>query len=322
MLLPRSPRCTHVARALAAIVLAGAVLAGAPSARADEPDYTGYQALLRRYLHDVQVKGQPYDTRFDYEQLYIDENIWATKRADGLTTLHTRLLSLSPGAMTPRERQAWAINAYNFLVIERMTLHLLVPGRKFMRYDSPKQVNNEEGSFFAAPVATIDGVSYSLTGFERRFLYGDTAANALDDGIVAREKGGDPRIQLALIKGSRCSGPLLPLPYRADSLDAQLDRAARLALALPTWLRTDVPTGQLSASNRFFEERADYGGPELPGLVPFLLKYAPVAARKVITKHKLTRPTLFFEPDWKLNQFDHPRPPLPGADTTRTARKG
>jgi hypothetical protein len=68
----------------------------------------------------------------------------------------------------------------------------------------------------------------------------------------------------------------------------------------------------------------------MPGLLAFLQKYAPAAARNVIAAKKLTHPTLFFEPDWKLNQFDHPKPKLPGAagaDTSKaaagsTAKKG
>lgn len=320
LVLDRLSRTALTLCLLAAVALAVGTAAG--PARAAEPDYTGYQALLRRYVHTIHAKGQPYEARFDYEQIYIDENIWATNRADGLATLHGQLLSGSPTNMTASERTAWAINAYNFLTLERMTLNLLVPRRKFMRYDSPKQVNTQEGFFVAAPVATVDGVRYSLAGFERRFVYGDTASNPVDDGTVAREKGGDPRLQCALVKASVCSGPLLLWPYRADSLEAQLDRAARLALALPSWLRTDAAGGVLSASNRFFEERADIGGPEMPGLVPFLLKYAPPPARKLITARKLTRPNMFFEPDWKLNQFEHPRPALPGADTTRIIRKG
>ena len=290
-------------------------------ARAAEPDYSGLTALLGRYLHVIGSKGQPFDTRFDYEQLYIDQNIWTLKRADGLTTLHTQLLSVSPARMTPRERTAWALNAYNFMVLERMTLHLLVPNRKFMRVDSPRQVSTDQGTFFNAPVTTVDGESFSLSGFERRFVYGDTTRSGIEDVQAARERAGDPRLQFALVRGALCSGPLLPWVYRADSLDAQLDRATRLALATRGWLRLDAATGTLSASNRFFDERADFGGPEMPGLMPFLNKFAPPAARKVILARKLARPDMFFEADWKLNQYDQPRPALPGADSTRTIRK-
>ncbi|MCE9627766.1 MAG: DUF547 domain-containing protein [Candidatus Eisenbacteria bacterium] len=307
---------------LAALALVG-VLAPAP-VRAADPDYSGYSALLKKYTRVINAKGKPLETRFDYEQLFIDERIWQTKRAEGLETLHTQLLSLDPATLSPAERTAWAINAYNFLVIERITARLLVPGRKFMRYDSPKQINNEEGMFFAAKVARINGEDYSITGFQRRFVYGDTASQPMADGFTPREHSGDPRIMFALVHGSMCSGPILPWVYRADSLDAQLDRAARLALALPTWLRHDPATQQLTASNRLFEERADLGGNDLPGLMPLLGKYAPLAVRKTITARKLVRPDMFFEPDWKLNQYDHPRERLPGqvgADTTKAGPK-
>lgn len=308
----RNTRPRGLARALGAAALAALGLVPV-AARAAEPDYSGWQALLKEYLHVVQAKGQPWDARFDYEQLYVDEKIWTLHRSDRLATLHGQLLTVSPTDMTPRERTAWAINAYNFLIIERLTMHLLVPRRQFTRYDSPKQVNTDEGTFFGAPVATLGGQSYSLTGFERRFVYGDTAADPMANGNTARDDPGDPRLMCALVKGAVCAGPLLPWVYRADSLEAQLDRAARLALALPTFLRPDPAAGSLAASNRFFDERADFGGPQTPDLIAFIVKHGPPAARRVIQAKKLVRPTLFFEPDWKLNQFDHPKPKLPGA---------
>ena len=310
----RAERSRTLARGLAILLARAFTTFGATTARAEEPDYSGYQDLLRRYVRVIGSKGKPWDSRFDYEQLYIDEKIWTLRRADGLATIHSQLLSVTPSTMTPAERTAWALTTYNFLALERMTLHLLVPGRRFLRYDSPKQLNRDEGTFFGAPVARVEGLEYTLTGFERRFVYGDTTADPQANGLMPRELGGDPRLQLALVKASMCSGPLLPWVYRADSLEAQLNRAARLALALPTWLRHDAAQGTLMASNRFFEERADLGGPDMPGLMPLIVRHAPAAVRKTIKERKLTRPTMFFEPDWKLNQYDHPAPKLPGME--------
>lgn len=290
-----------------------ALLLLAPGARADEPDYSGWRDFLKKYLVVLHEKGKPWDSRFDYEQLYVDEGIWTKHRSDLLTALHTQLLSVAPSDMTPPERTAWALNAYNFLVIERMTLNLLVPGRKFMRYDSPKQVNRDEGSFFAAIVAKVEGRDYSLTGFERRFVYGDTAADPADNALLPRARAGDPRLAFAVCKGSVCTGPLSPWPYRADSLEKQLDRATRTALALPAYVKADEKTGELAATNRFFEERCDYGGNDLTGVLPFLKKYGDLATRRLITTRKLTRVSRYFEPDWKLNQFDRPKPKLPNA---------
>jgi hypothetical protein len=312
-----APRFAFATLSLAALVLAA--LPAAP-ARAAEPDYSGYQALLQQYIHVLGKKGEPWDSRFDYEQLFIDEKIWQTKRSERLATLHTQLLSVTPAAMTPRERTAWALNAYNFLAIEHMTMNLLVPGRRFQRYDSPREVKNDEGTFFAAPVTPVDGVPHSLTGFERRFVYGDTASNASADGTAPREKGGDPRLQFGLCKAAMCSGLITPWVFRADSLDLQLDRATRLALALPRWIRFDEASSSFMASNRFFDERIDLGGAQLPGLMPLLQKYGPSKLQKAIKKQKLTRPSMFFEPDWKLNQFDHPAPKLPGQAKDSTSK--
>jgi hypothetical protein len=313
---PRSTTRRH-GRALGAL-LTLVLLAG--PALAAEPDYSGWSGLLQKYLkvlHEAPAKGGPgksWDTRFDYEQLYVDEGIWTKHRSDLLATLHTQLLTVTPSDMTPAERTAWAINAYNFLVVERMTLYLLVPGRKFMRFDSPKQVNRDEGTFFAAVVANVEGRDYSLTGFERRFVYGDTAADPTDNGLLPRSKAGDPRLAFAVCKGSVGTGPLLPWVYRADSLEKQLDRATRIALSLPAYVQADAKTGELAATNRFFEERCDYGGNELTGVLPFLKKYGSLATRQLISTRKLTRVSRYFEPDWKLNQYDRPKPKLPGAE--------
>jgi len=316
---PRRRPALLVSRTIATLLALVVLVLLVRPARAAEPDYTGWSDFLKKYLvvlHGAPAKGgsgKPWDSRFDYEQLYVDEGIWTKHSSDALTTLHTQLLTVTPSDMTPAERTAWAINAYNFLVIERMTLNLLVPGRKFMRYDSPREVNRTEGSFFAAIVANVEGKAYSLTGFERRFVYGDTTADPADNGSLPRSKAGDPRLAFAVCKGALCSGPLLPWVYHADSLDRQLDRATRTALALPTYVKVDAKTGELAATNRFFEERCDYGGNELPGVLPFLKKYGTLATRELITTRKLARVSRYFEPDWKLNQFDRPKP-KPGGD--------
>lgn len=306
-------------RTVLLLLVAALPFASAPSARAAEPDYSGYEALLRRYIVPIGGKGAPYDTRFDYEQLYIDEDVWRLKRSARLDNVLSQLLAVDPATMTTAERTAWSLNAYNLLVVRHMTLNLLVPNRKFLRYDSPHEVRTPEGTFFASPAAVFGGERWSLTGFKWRFVYGDTTCSPLADGFMPRESGGDPRISLALVHGTIGTGPLLPWAYRADSLEAQLDRATRLALALPTRVRLDPKANVLWVSNRFFEDRADFGGPSLPALMPMLQKHAPSAVRRAITQRKLTRPDHFFEPNLKLNQYDHPTGSAPGGvrpDTT------
>jgi hypothetical protein len=307
---PRSLRPLRHLLALLPLLLA---LASTAATAAQEPDYTDLQALLKRYIRVLPVaKGEPWDARFDYEQLFIDDKVWVYKRSASLAALHAQLLAVPLSQLTPRQRVAWAINTNNVLVIERMVVHLLVPGRRFMRVDSPQYLFDDSGSFFGAIVANLDGRDYSIIGFARRFAYGDTTADPLADGSVARELPGDPRLLFALHRAALHSGPLSPWVYRADSLDAQLDRAARIGLALPRYLRAVPEDGLLFASNRFYDERADFGGATLSGIVPFAMRYLPAATRRMIQARKLTRPTQFFEPDWKLDQYDHPPAVIPG----------
>jgi len=167
----------HVPRrhALFAVLSSAVLLAcAAVPARAQAPDYSGWQSLLDRYVVRLEGKNQPADTRFDYEQLYVDEGIWTKKRSERLERVHAQLFSVSPSALDDRARLAWAINAYNFLVIERATLLLLVPRRQFQRYDAVTQMSSADGSFFEAHVAQVDGRHYSMAEFERRFVYGDS----------------------------------------------------------------------------------------------------------------------------------------------------
>jgi hypothetical protein len=145
----------------------------------------------------------------------------------------------------------------------------------------------------------VDGVPHSLTGFERRFVYGDTASNASADGTAPREKGGDPRLQFGLCKAAMCSGLITPWVFRADSLDLQLDRATRLALALPRWIRFDEASSTFMASNRFFDRGIRPRGRAVAPGSCHAQKYGPSKLQKAIKKQKLTRPSMFFEPDWE-----------------------
>ncbi|HEV2106378.1 MAG TPA: DUF547 domain-containing protein [Candidatus Eisenbacteria bacterium] len=305
----------------AVLALLAALLVAAPAAalpaREQAPD--PWRDLLQRYCVILHPRGQPFDTRFDYVQLYVDEGIWRKHRSDRLDAVRAELLDVQPSTMAPRERLAWALNTYNFLVVERATLHLLVPGRMFMRYSSVKEMSTSEGTFFEAPVATIEGQPYSLAGFVRRFVFGDTAASPRATSFEPRLRPADPRLGWAIAPGALGTPPLLPWPYTADSLDRQLDRAVRIALELPRYVRADVKKGELEATNWFFDQRADYGY-ELADVVRFLGRYGTSDTRKVIRKWKLLRPTLMFEVNWKLNVFERPGNPAPpgaAADSTR-----
>lgn len=296
-------------RAGFAAALAALALFAAAPALAVSPDVSGWQALLDRYLLRMGGKGQPAETRFDYEQLYVDEGIWTKKRSDRLEAIRAQLLSATPSAMGERERLAWALNTYNFLVVERATLLLLVPRRQFQRYESVDQMSSADGTFFQALVATVEGRSYSMSEFERRFVYGDSTPV-----FEARRVAGDPRLMFALCRGSVGGPPLAPRAFKPESLDAQLDLATRTALAHPRMATADAVSKKLLVSNYLGERLVDFGGGPA-GVLPFLEKFGPPSLRTIVKREKSAGIARFTPVDPTLNQFPRPKPAPPQPET-------
>lgn len=293
-------------RLLAAALLLAAAAALAPSARAQMPELSGYQALLNQYVVRIgDGKEQPFNTRFDYEQLYVDEGIWSKKRSERLETIHSQMFAVQPSAMDEKSRLAWAINAYNFLVIERATLHLLVPMRKFQRYETVDQMSTAEGSFFDGEFLDFEGRAWSIRQFERTFVYGDSTPM-----LEPRVKAGDPRLMFALCGGSVGGASIAPRAFKPESLGTQLDQAVRAALARPTMARWDERARALLVSDYLARHRVDFGGPTT-AIVTFLGKHAPPELRSRIKKEKVTDVTRFMPVDPALNQFLRPKPKPP-----------
>lgn len=282
-------------------------LAAAPAfAQGARPDVSGWQALLDQYVLWVgDGKKEPRDTRFDYEQLYVDEGIWTKKASERLERIHAQMFAVPPSAMDPRTRLAWALNAYNFLVVERATLHLLVPLRRFQRYETVEQMNTLAGSFFDGPFLELEGKQWSLNSFERWFVYGDTIPS-----YEPRATAGDPRLMFALCRAS-LGGPSLPArAFKPESLDVQLDRCVRAALAKPGMARWDERANTLMLSNYVASHRVDFGG-LTSAMLSFVEKFGPGPLKSQIRKAKLDDVRRFTPVDPTLNQFLRPKPQAP-----------
>ena len=298
---------------LATALLVPALALAAP--QGPTVDTSGLSDLLRRYTVVVSRPGEPYDTRFDYEQLYVDERIYGHNESRTLSGIRDQLLSVDPADMSPADRTAWALNLYRFMVIERITLHLLVPNRKFLRYQSVDQMAYGEGRFFDAPVLTLDGRTYSLDAFERRMVYGDTATDLMEP----RARAGDPRLMFALSRGIAGGPPPLPWVFSGDSLSAQLDRATRIALALPRIARADESTRSLRFSEYVWPFRADYGG-ALTGLKPLAAKLGSGAIRSIARDAKGSVQTFTMPVDRQLDQVIRPKPVAPVPEKANTTK--
>ena len=297
----RPPLGTAATIALAVLALAPtgggpgrtSVAAPAPSAPAATPDFSGYQALLNDWLTVISAKGEPLDTRFDYEWYYDKQG-----RFERGVRIRRQMLAVPPSTMDERTRLAWAINMYNYLVLETATEYLLVPGRGRLRHQGTRDIMTPEGRFFLAKRFEIEGRTYSLEEFERFFLFADY------DPL----KGGDPppnldpRVHFAVVCGALGCPPLLPRAYRADSLKIQLEFATRNALALPRHL-SFTATGQLQGSAIFQWYTRDFGGIEKA--FEFAMKYAPAKIRAEVKQRKVTGLMGTVPWDWNLNQTVH-----------------
>lgn len=259
-----------------ALLLLAATVAATPAAGAP-PDYRGYQALLDRYLIPVEAKGEAADSRFDYKQLFVDQNIWARGTSPLLDSLHVVMFDVRPSTLGPADRLAWAINAYNFAVIEAATTHLLIPGHHFQRYTSVDEIDSQLGGFFDVPRDTVEGHPLSLTRLERWYCYGDSTPSQW-----GRRAKGDPRIQFALCPGFLGGPPLQAHVYTGEKLQQQLDAAARSALAQR---RIVSAAAGLAVSQYVFDRMVDFG--DEAGLLKFLQAYGTPKTRDVIRKRQL-----------------------------------
>lgn len=308
---PVTARRTHLRALAPALFAAALLLAPVAHARPAAPatpavDVSGWQSLLDQYLVRIAAPRQPFDVRFDYVKLYVDEDIWTQQASSRLAAVRAQLFAADPGTLSKDERLAWALNAYNFLVVERATLHLLVPNRKFLRYTSVDEMNYSDGTFFDAPVVTIAGRPLSLNAFERVYVYGEDTPPS-----EPRRAAADPRLLFALCRGSIGSPPLPARAFKPESLQVQLDQAARTALALPRFTSFDPATQQLLVSEFLNRARVDFGGE--PALIAFVGRFGPDAARNAIRKGKVTVVTRYMSVDPLLNQWDRPKPAAPSA---------
>jgi uncharacterized protein DUF547 len=247
-----------------------------PWARAD-------QAFLQRWVTVVSSSGTPLATRVDYE------GIAARRDRDRmLAEVRTALLSVDPATLDDRARLAWAIDTYNFLVIERIVQHLHrgPGGRVGSVHDIP--------GFFDEPAVTVRGRTLALDQFEGVFVFPDRNLSA----PLNNHWRLDPRAHFALVCGAVGCPPLRREVYVPEALDAQLDQATNEALASPAHLRFNPATGGLEQSQIFAWYPWDF---DMRGW-DFLVQHAPEPMRAEIARRKFTQASGVIPWDWNLNQ--------------------
>ena len=224
-----------------------------------------YAWLLLEHTSEVEDLAR---VRVDYQQL----------RGSAEWSQLVRSLERSqPKSLSTREeRLAFWINAYNILAIG------------IVQQNYPVGSIKDIGSFFSPvwdrPAGRIAGESYRLGQIEHEIL----------------RPMGDPRIHGAIVCASLSCPPLQREPFRAETLDAQLDAHLRSWPAdTRKGVRVDAARNTLVVSKtfRWFEEDFEVRG----GVEPFIGSYLSEEAAAGLG----SRPRLeYFDYDWSLNRLN------------------
>lgn len=286
-----------MSRGLSSQLLLLALLACAPSPAhaATLPDYAGYQKLLDDYLHVVSNPGEPVETRFDYVGLDAQPGY-----PERMGRIRRAMMDVNVDSMSAKDRTAWAINAYNFRVLELVIRDLRDP-RSHKVIPSIREIGFFHGvDFFEQPGLRVRDSSYTLNGFERKYLFnGFTRAEG-----VKRPKDLDPRVHFAIVCASVGCPPLMPRAYRGDSLDLQLDAAVRNALASPRQLQWLASESRLLTSQIFRWYERDF---EPEGPIAFIERYGPATIASALREKNVKELDQDLPWDWSLNRY------IPGA---------
>lgn len=223
----------------------------------------GYERLLRDYVVEIQEEGGAVTTRFDYARFHASPN-QRTFRED----LRARFLSANPETMDPPTRHAWAVNAYNFLVIDLVIEHFVAPGKDTLR--SVKDLGPEPFAMFEEARYKVGNRTYSLNTFERHFVF--------DEGWDG-DKTLDPRYHFVLVCAAK-GCPSLPMcPLAPETLDTTLERAVRNALGSPRHLRLENRTLHVSKIFEWYARDFKERHPRA-----FLSRYAPENVRLALSR--------------------------------------
>jgi len=230
-------------------------------------DYVGlYAELLADYTQSVDAEV---GTRVDYRGLR-DEPRWPV--------LLGELATVEPARLGGRQEQiAFWINAYNIFAIDLVVRH------------SPVASIRDIGSFFRSvwkrEAGSLGVRAYSL--------------DEIEHDILRPMK--EPRIHGAIVCASISCPNLARVPYRAPTLDAQLDASIRAWLARPEkGLAVDPGAGELKLSRIFKWFAQDFGGRK--GVLAFVERYAPGADARWLRENRQEVDVSYFKYNWGLNE--------------------
>ncbi len=192
-----------------------------------------------------------------------------------------------------REQQlAFWINSYNALVLRTVVDRYPIKGRTLVGVAFPANSIWQVPGAFGERRHRVAGRLLSLDDIEHRTI---------------RPQFREPRVHVALVCAARSCPPLRPEPYRAATLEAQLDDQARVFMAdRIRGLRLSSVADALEVSTIFKwfgEDFAPLGGGDVQvGIRAFAARHAPAADAELSRRLAASRTKLrFLDYDWTLN---------------------
>ena len=195
---------------------------------------------------------------------------------------------------TREQRMAFWINAYNALTLRAIVDAYPIQSRWFTR--QPRNSIRQIRGVWTTSRWRAAGRSVSLDDIEHSLL---------------RPVFRDARVHFAVNCASVSCPPLAAEPYRADTLDAQLDAAARRYMASPEGVRLDGDALRVSSLFKWYGEDfvADYS-PIVPGTRPpverailgVIVRFGPPDA--AVRAQNGGPEIAFLDYDWALNEAE------------------
>lgn len=196
---------------------------------------------------------------------------------------------------TKAQQLAFWINAYNALTLQAIVDHYPIERRAFSLHP--------DNSIRQIP-GVWDRITWAVAG--RTVTLDEIKHDIIRSGFS------EPRIHFAITRASISCPPLAKEPYRARTLDAQLDGAARRFLASPEGMVVDGPLLRVTRifkryGDDFVARYASAGPPRgsdreraIRGVVRTFVPDETIARQDL-----LARRISFLPHDWSLNEAQH-----------------
>jgi len=201
---------------------------------------------------------------------------WFREHRSGLDAYLKRVAEVKLASLARRHLEALLINTYNALTIRSILDH---PGVGSIR---------EIDGVWDRSRHTVGGHEVTLDQIEHNLL---------------RPFFKDPRIHFVVNCASLSCAPLASLAYDGDSLEAQLEGAARRFMADPRQVRVEDGTLHLSSYFKWYGTDFVSQGwsPRADTLAEFVERYAPPGTAAAIRAAGIPMKVEFLDYDWKLN---------------------